>query len=97
MGNTSFKTPKISNGAEINKIIQKATIEVNESGTKAAVVTEAEIIICGSGQEHPYIELTFDSPFVLHDTRKINRPYIIRGQIHGEIIIYLTLYSMPCT
>ena len=71
----------------ISKMLQKAKIEVNEEGTRAAAVTLDEQVIVGyMGKSRKYDEFVFhaDRPFLYLITERATGAILFIGQYHGE-------------
>ena len=69
----------------VSEMKQKAKIEVNETGTKAAAVTEQTIIAYGTGRPPQYRNCTF------HATRPFL--YMIKDNFTGAILFIGTYYG----
>ncbi|MBQ6652458.1 MAG: carboxypeptidase-like regulatory domain-containing protein [Prevotella sp.] len=71
----------------LSKMLQKAKIEVNEEGTRAAAVTLEEMIITGyAGKPQKVDEYIFhaDRPFLYLITERTTGTILFIGQYHGE-------------
>ena len=71
----------------ISKILQKAKIEVNEEGTRAAAVTFDEVMVTGyGGKPKPRKEFVFhaDRPFLYVITEQTTGTILFIGQYHGQ-------------
>ena len=72
--------------AEVSKIIHKATITVNETGTEAAAVTVIEIraTSAGPGHEPRTVTFTADHPFLYTITEGTSCAILFTGVYPGE-------------
>ena len=72
--------------AEVSKVIHKATITVNETGTEAAAVTVIEMRLTSAGPEHEPRTVTFtaDHPFLYTITEGTSGAILFTGVYTGE-------------
>ena len=72
--------------AEISKVIHKATITVNETGTEAAAVTviEMRVTSAGPGHEPRTVTFTADHPFLYTITESTSGAILFTGVYTGE-------------
>ncbi len=73
---SAIADPPPGNTWMITDVVQKAFITVNEKGTEAAAATGTTVAAAGTTTEAPFVEMTFDHPFV----------YLIRDSITGAIL-----------
>ena len=72
--------------AEVSKVIHKATITVNETGTEAAAVTVIEMRVnsAGPGSEPRTVTFTADHPFLYTITEGTSGAILFTGVYTGE-------------
>ena len=72
--------------AEVSKVIHKATITVNETGTEAAAVTVIEMRMnsAGPGSEPRTVTFTADHPFLYTITEGTSGAILFTGVYTGE-------------
>ena len=73
-------------GAEISKVIHKANITVNETGTEAAAVTviEMRFTSAGPGSEPRTVTFTADRPFLYTIAERTSKVILFTGVYTGE-------------